>query len=114
MLEVRGLTFAKAMEEMEPLGVGSYKMVRWNPATTLDPNKAEDRTKIYIIEQKPEPGTRFKPSEGVTLTYGSAADLEEYRNPTTTTTTTTTPSTTEATTMVPSTTEPDPTEPEEP
>ena len=80
----------------------------------IDPNKDEDRIKIYIIEQKPEPGTRFKPSEGVTLTYGSAADLEEYRNPTTTTTTTTTPSTTTeaptTTTTVPAT-EPEETDP---
>jgi serine/threonine protein kinase/beta-lactam-binding protein with PASTA domain len=104
MLEVRGLTFARAMEELEPLRVAKYQMVKWNPATSLDPNKAEDRVNIYIIEQKPEPGIRFRPEDGVILTFGSAADLEAYRNPTTTTTATTTTTTASTTTTTTTTT----------
>ena len=109
MLEVRGLTFLRAMEELDPLGVAEYRMSKWNNTTTLDPKNPDDRSKIFIIEQNPKPGVKFKPAGGVTLTYGSAADLEAYKNPTTTTTAPppTTP-TTPAETDPPSTDDTDP------
>lgn len=106
MLEVRGLTFKAAMEDLDPLGVIDYRMIRWNPETDLDPKNPADRGAIYILEQDPKPGIKFKPEFGVVLTFGSAADLEAYRNPTTVPTEpstlptdppTTDPTTTEAT-----------------
>ncbi len=106
MLEVRGITFAQAITELESIRVSNYTMVKWpGSTTTLNPQNAADRGRIYILEQSPKPGIKFRPSDGVTLTYGSAADLEEYRNPTTTTT----PPTTAAPTDPPTTT-PEPTD----
>lgn len=104
MLEVRGMTFKKAMEELEALGVTDYTMPKWNPETNLDPTNPADRGAIYILEQDPKPGIKFKPEYGVVLTFGSAADLEAYRNPTTTTTTA--PTTTEVVTTTAEPTDP--------
>ena len=103
MLEVRGKTFLQAMQELEPLNLVQVTMTRWNPETTLNPENPADHNLIFILEQTPKPGIKFKPSENVTLVFGSAADLDAYRNPTTTTTTTTTTSSETTTT----TTEPD-------
>ncbi|MDD2571870.1 MAG: Stk1 family PASTA domain-containing Ser/Thr kinase [Clostridiaceae bacterium] len=108
MLEVRGMTFAKAREVLDPLKISRYTMVKWNPETNLDPNNKGDWGAIYIIEQDPKPGVGFRPTSGIILTFGSYADLQAYRNPTTTTTTTndtnppTSSETTTTTTTVPS------------
>ncbi len=114
MLEVRGMTFKRAMAELEPFAVAKYTMVKWNPATSLDPNKSADRDSIYILEQDPKPGIKFKPANGVVLTFGSAADLEAYRNPTTTTTTTKPTTTTTAKPTTTTTITEQPTTTEEP